>query len=204
MTDIKNLMNNEELVRHITEDLDDIPEDTTVTYEVWAIGYDNDNEVTDTEMFIKDFEDPDAAIEHAKQLALADIVHQAAEEHTDTEPATDLAYIAIEVETVIEDEEGETMNIGTIYKRDLWIDGEYGSEEDFEDVDPIVKLSTSDFTLLEDGTLKVSCKLLKDFNKNDYIKVRFIDEEEIESFLYKIISKVIYEDGDYYHCEFYY
>lgn len=203
MTTVKDLMNNEELVKHITEDIEEIPEDSAVTYEVWAIGYDNDNEITDTEMFIKDFEDPDEAVEHAKQLTLADIVHQAAEEHTGVEPTADLAYISIEVETVIEDEEDETMNIGTIYKRDLWIDGEYGSEEDFESVDPIVNLYAGDYAVSDDGMLKVSCKLLKDFNKNDYVQIVFIGESKYPM-TYKIMSKVVYEDGDYYHCEFIY
>ena len=47
-------------------------------------------------------------------------------------------YFSIEVETVVgdpDDEDGGTMNIGTVYQRDLWIDGEYGSEEDIPDSD---------------------------------------------------------------------
>jgi hypothetical protein len=41
------------------------------------------------------------------------------------EPDPDTVYFSIEVETVIgdpDDEDGGTINIGTIYKRDLWLE----------------------------------------------------------------------------------
>jgi hypothetical protein len=117
------------------------------------------------------------------------------------EPDSNITHFSIEVETVVadpEDEDGGTMNIGTIYSRDLWIDGEYGSVEDTE---PTIFIYNKDYELLEDGTLKVRCELLKDYNKNDRVKLCFAEEDSC-SLTYKIISKVIYEDGDYYHLDF--
>lgn len=209
---IRDLINEEDLVQYIVEDITDIPEDTEVSYEVWTLGYDANGVPTDSEMLISEFTDPDAAVECAKQLTLADIVHQAAEEcEVINEHFEDVSYISIEVETVIEDEDDGTMNIGTIYKRDLWVDGEYGFEDCLETCldeigNPfnIVDIVEHDYELLGDGTLKVSRSFLRDFNKNDYVTFRFIDENEPSILTFKIISTVVYEDGDYFHCEFMY
>mgnify|MGYP007133140429 CR=1 FL=1 len=194
---VKELFENEELMNNIVEDIEDIPEDSEVTYEVWALGYTCDEEMTDTEILVGEFNDPDAAIACAEKVSFKSL-HEAGYE----EPDEETVYFSIEVETVVEDpedEDGGTMNIGTIYSRDLWIDGEYGSEDD---VDPIVELKNTDYAVLEDGELKVSRKFLKDYNKNDYVNFRFVDEPESFVLRYKIISKVIYEDGDYYHLDF--
>lgn len=193
---VKELFENEELMESIIEDIEDIPEDSEVTYEVWALGRDDCGGSTDTDFLIGEFSDPDKAIDCAKKFNLATLKADYEKPHPDT------YYFDIEVETVVEDpedEDGGTMNIGTIYNRDLWIDGEYGSEEN---VDPVVELKTSDYTVLEDGTLKVSCKLLKDYNKNDYVNFRFVDKPESFILRYKIVSKVEYTDGDYYHLDF--
>ena len=190
---VKELFENKELMENIVEDIEDIPEDSEVQYSVWGICYNEDDECVDS-FFIEIFDDPDEAISCAKDFSLERFNADFAK------PISDTTHLAIEVETVVAnpEEEDETMNIGTIYSRDLWLDGEYGFEED---IDPVVELKTTDFELTEDGELKVSCKLLKDFNKNDYLRVRFVDEAETGTFLYKITSKVIYKDGDYYHCE---
>ena len=209
---IKDVVNNDELLNSITEDIEDFDENTEVTYEVWAIGYDADKNITDTEMLIGEFDNPDAAVEKAKNLSLADIVQQASEEYDGTEPTADVAYISVEVETVVADEaDDDLMNIGTIYQRELWIDGEYGSEENVEDLgfedcedddypeDQIVVLNDGEYEVLEDNTLKVKCSALGGFNKNDIVMVYFPKEEFPME--YKIMSRVMYEDGDYYHCE---
>lgn len=196
-----------DMVNELVNDIEDIPEDSTATYEVWAIGYNSDDTVTDAEMLIGEFTDPDEAVECAKQLTLADIIHQAAEEDNGAQPAEDVAYISVEVETVVADEDEGTMNVGTIYKKELLIDGGYICDEDSEDAeepDPIMAIAAEDYTLLEDGTLKVRCDLLKDFNKNDYVRFQFLGETESCLLTYKIMSKVMYADGDYYHCEFMY
>lgn len=117
---VKNLMNDEELMSYITEDLEDFEEDTPVTYEVWAIGYDENNVITDTDMWLTEFEDPDEAVEYAKQVTLADVIHQAAKNDSTAKAIVSIKYISIEVETVIADYDG-TMNVGTIYKKQIMI-----------------------------------------------------------------------------------
>lgn len=204
---LKEAMENKDLAKHIAEDIDEIPEDTEVTYELWAIGYNADGAVTDTEMFIADFKNPDVAIEFAKKVTMADIVHQAAEEHDGSTPAENVTYISLEVETVVDEDEDGTMNIGTIYKRELWIDGEYGSEEDVpepeDEYSEVVPVTAKDYKLLEDGSLEISCDILKNFNKNDMVQIWFTDEnKDYHPILtYKIISKTT---GNKYICEFVY
>ena len=193
---VKELFENEELMENIVEDIEDIPEDTKVTYEVWALGYTCAEEMTDAEILVGEFDDPDAAIACAEKVSFKSLREAGYEE-----PDEETVYFSIEVETVVEDPEDEgTINLGSVYQRELWIDREYGSEED---ANPVVELTNSDYVVLEDdNTLKVSCKLLKDFNKNDYVKIKFIDEPESFVLTYKIFSKVEYKDGDYYHLEF--
>lgn len=204
---LKEVMENKDLAKHIAEDIEDIPADTEVTYELWAIGYNADGAVTDTEMFIADFNNPDAAIEFAKKVTMADIVHQAAEEHDGTTPAENVTYISLEVETVIDEDEDGTMNIGTIYKRELWLDGEYGSEEDIpepeDEYGEVVPVTAKDYRLLEDGSLEISCDILKNFSKNDMVQIWFTDEsKDYHPILtYKIISKTT---DNKFICEFVY
>jgi hypothetical protein len=200
---LKEVMENKDLAKFIAEDLDEIPEDAEVTYELWAIGYNADGAVTDTEMFIAEFKDPDAAIEFAKKVTMADIVHQAAEEHDGSTPAENVTYISLEVETVVDEDEDGTMNIGTIYKRELWIDGEYGDEEDApeDEYSEVVPVTAKDYRLLEDGSLEIDCDILKNFNKNDMVQIWFTDEDHKSILTYKIISKTT---GNKFICEFIY
>lgn len=194
---VKELLESEELMESIVEDIEEIPEDAEVCYEVWALGYTCSEEMTDAEILVGEFDNPDAAIACAEKVSFKSLREAGYEE-----PDEETVYFSIEVETVVEDpedEDGGTMNIGSIYSRELWIDGEYDSEEN---VDPVVELKTSDYSVLEDGELKVSRKLLKDYNKNDYVNFRFVDEPESFILRYKIVSKVEYADGDYYHLDF--
>ena len=124
---IKDLVSNEDLNQYITEDLEDFDIDTPVTYEVWTIGYNKDNMITDSEMFVAEFVYPDEAVAYANKLTLADIVHKAAEDPVGVVDYEEVEYISIEIETVVDEGVGETMNVGTIYKRELWLDGEYGN-----------------------------------------------------------------------------
>lgn len=198
----KEMYDNPELLECLIEDIEEIPEDTEVTYAVFALGYTEDDDCTDDEVLVGEFENPDEALACAEKVTL-EMINELGFEN----PDPDTAYFSIEVETVVpdlDDEDGGTMNLGSLYTRELWIDGDYGDEEDIdfeENSDPVVELHTADFEITEDGLLKVSCNKLKDFNKNDLVRVLFIDEAETSPFLYKIISKVIYTDGDYYHCD---
>jgi hypothetical protein len=200
MMTAKDLFDSEELMNSIVEDIDDIPEDAEVIYSVWALGHDSGDAVTDVEYLIGEFDNPDEAVERANKVTTAEMLNEIGSTKSDG-----TAYFSIEVETVVgdpDDEDCGTMNIGTIYRRALWIDGEYGSEEDAPDYgEDIVTTCAGDYELLDDGTLKLSAKFMKGFNKNDIIRVQFIDENSTYPLPYKIMSKVEYADGDYYHCE---
>ena len=50
-----------DLINELVADLD-IPEDVPVMYEVWAIGYDEEDNPTESELLIGTFEDPDEAV----------------------------------------------------------------------------------------------------------------------------------------------
>ena len=185
---IRDMLNNEDLVNSIVEDISEIPDDVSVSYEVWAIGYDKDDNVTDAEMLLGTFEDPDCAISHAKAITLADVVDLAEDgEYTDLEEP--IQYISIEVETVIPDEEG-TMNIGTVYRKQIEI---------FEELPEYVTLSEDEYELLEDGNIQIPCSILKNYNKNDYITVIFEDENTSQPIVYRIICKTT---SGHYICEF--
>lgn len=85
-------------------------------YEVWAIGYNNNNEVTDAELLLKTLKDPDEAVAYAKGVELADVIQY---DTCNNLPANDVAYINIEVETVIADDENGTLNVGTIFYKHI-------------------------------------------------------------------------------------
>ena len=176
----------DETVKEILANIEDF-DAKDASYEVWAIGYDCDGEITDTELLLGTFENPDDAVQFAAILTWADIKAEAdgAEEFIKTSD-----MLSIEVETVVDDGEEGTMNVGTIFAKSVCV-----FVED-------IRVSLKDYTIVEDDKLKVSCKLLKNFNKNHKVRVYFTEEKTILT--YKIISKVIYEDGDYYHLELIY
>jgi hypothetical protein len=178
-----------DIVNELLEDME-VPEDVAVTYEVWAIGYDGEDRVTDTEMLMATFEDPDQAVDYAKALTLADVVNMAADDECDA--VSDVCCISIEVETVVPDDEDSTMNIGTIYKKVIDI---YENEE----LPEFVPLSAEEYELLENGDIKVPRSVLNNYNKNDCFTAIFRDDNESYPMTYKIISKTT---GDYYICEF--
>lgn len=198
MTTVKDLFENDEFIDEIVDDLENIHEDTPVTYEVWALGYTRDGECTDDEVLVGEFTDPDVAVRFAENVSY-DLIKEFREGEAD--PAT--TYFSIEVETVVadpDDEDGGTINIDTIHSRDLWLEDAEVEEED-DSADSVVSITERDFEFLEDGTMKISCTLLKDFNKNDLVTFEFPEESPVAYLTYKIMSKVIYADGDYYHCE---
>ena len=180
-----NLITND-TINEVLASIDEVPADSAVGYEVWALGYECDGEMSDTEVLLKTFDDPNDAILYATNIKWQDIRQFAGAE--DFIKTSDM--ISVEVETVVTDEDGDAMNVGTIFCKTLAVL--------LEDI----RLSPDDYVVLADGNLKVSCALLKDFNKNDKVRFYFIEEKSIIT--YKLISKVIYGDGEYYHCEFVY
>lgn len=198
MSMVKDLKNNEELVKNIVEDLEDFDEYDNITYEVWAMGYDQEGAVSGAEMLINSFADPDVAVRFAANTTLAEIVHQAAEEDGNKEFDVQLSHISVEVETVVDDENEGTMNIGTIYRKDIYLDEELEADEvEYE----VVSLTEKNYKLCEDGSIEVPCVLLSQFNKNDQVQFVFDDEDNKPVLTYKIISKT---SDDKYICEFIY
>lgn len=95
-----------------------------VSYEVWAFGYTSEHKISDTEIFLADFENPEEAVDFAKKLSYEDIAANNKQYITDN-----TAYLIAEVETVVPDtenfgfdEDGNFsmnedlfVNVGTIY-----------------------------------------------------------------------------------------
>ena len=199
----KDLITNHAVVNNIANSLEDFPQDSSAKYALWVIGLDEENDSMH-DLFIYEFDTPEEAVNKAEDINLRFVEEQIEQPILFFCDNNNIDHFSIEVETVVpdpDDADGGTMNVGTIYKRDLWLDGDYGDIEAtcLGDYSNVVCITNKDFELLEDGTLKVSCKLLKDFNKNDNILFEFVDDAAVLE--YKIISKVIYADGDYYHCE---
>ena len=197
----KELLTDNDFIESLAESLEDTPQDSEVKYDLWVIGH-NRNGYSADELFIYEFETSEEAIAKAETIDLKFVAEQVEAPLDSYCDYCSINKFTVEVETVVDDEEGDAMNIGTIYKRDLWIDGEYGSEEDLPEIEePFIGILSSDVTILDDGTLKIKCDMLKDYNKNDFVNFYFIDEPDTSILTYKIVSKVIYTDGDYYHCE---
>ena len=200
MMTVKDLFENEELMKNIVEDMDEIPESAEVFYAVFALGYTADNEVTSDEVLIGEFTDPDEAIECAKVATLEQIREFG---YGEVDPKT--VYFSVEVETAVgnpDDEDGGTMNIGTIYKRDLWIDDEYSSEEDAPcSVASVVAITPRDYFLLDDGILRVRNDFLQEYKPDDLVSFYFIDEPDSDMLTYKILSESEYDGESYFDCE---
>ena len=114
---INEMIKNPELLADITEDLEDFDANSEVCYEVWALGYDKNDEVVDAELCVFTSTDREEAINYAKKVTLADVVNL-----MPTEPCDDckVAKIKIEVETVVPVADDELMNVGTVYSKTLW------------------------------------------------------------------------------------
>ena len=123
---INEMMNNPDLLADITEDLEDFDETAEVVYEVWALGYDDNDEVVDAELCMFTSTDRDKAINFAKRATLAEVVNLMPEE-----PCEDckVAKIKIEVETVVPVSEDELMNVGTIFEKEVWSLNDYEEPE---------------------------------------------------------------------------
>lgn len=177
------------IVDQLVEDIE-IAEDVPVMYEVWAIGYDEEDQTTEAELLISAFENPDEAVNFASGITTVEVLAFADNENYfgfDDGVHT----IRLEVETVVASAEDGTMNIGTIYKKILNL---------FEEVPDYICLSRNDYKVIEEtGLIQIPCSLLKGYNKNDIISVVFTDEAKQWPIDYKIIFKTT---SDYYICDF--
>jgi hypothetical protein len=111
---VKDLLTKEELT-HVRRALQILPEEAPIFYEVWAIGYANNSKQT---ILLRKFEEAQEAVAYADTVYLLDAVTAIT---GNTRFNYDTDYVFVEVETVVEDAEGGTVNLGTVYKNDLFI-----------------------------------------------------------------------------------
>jgi hypothetical protein len=100
------------------DELDDFEANEEVTYLVCALGYDENDDCTDCEVYLEEFEDPAEAIAFAKSVNLSTIIKYAVEQKQDI---SETAYFNLEVETVVPfdaPDEG-TENIDTIWEMQI-------------------------------------------------------------------------------------
>jgi hypothetical protein len=97
------------------EEFDDFEVNEEITYLVCALGYSDNDEPTDCEIYLKEFEDPAEAITFAKNVDLRTLLQYAVEQKADI---SETAYFSLEVETVVgcENPEDGTENIDTIWE----------------------------------------------------------------------------------------
>ena len=199
---INEMMNNPELLADIAEDLEDFDADSEVCYEVWAIGYDENDEVVDAELCMFTSTDRDEAINYAKNVTLADIIYEAGNGPCDC----NTAKIKIEVETVVPVTD-DLMNVGTVFEKEVWSFDEPAEFVEEEPIKPIYTAFPWVSELLEDKSLNVKCSYLRDYSVGDIAHIAFlegpmaIEGELYNIYNYKVVSKETGEDGEYYHCE---
>ena len=68
-----------DIVNKLVEDIE-VADDVPVAYEVWAIGFDEEDELTGASMLLGTFDDPDKAVSFARDTVLADVVNLAADD----------------------------------------------------------------------------------------------------------------------------
>ena len=100
------------------DELEDFEANEEITYLVCALGYTKDDNPTDCEVYLEEFEDPAEAIAFAKTVSLGKLLQYAAEQRVDI---SDTDYFSLEVETVVECEDPEdgTENIDTIWETQI-------------------------------------------------------------------------------------
>ena len=91
----------------MAEDIPDFPEQKP-KYQIWALGYDKDMNVTDYEQFISEWPDPDEAVSAAVDLDVEVLAQKLA-------VPKEVSYVMLQVETVVE-VDGEEQNVGTVYE----------------------------------------------------------------------------------------
>ena len=83
-------------------------------YQVWMLGYDEHEAITDFEVMVNEFHDAERAVDYAKKFVDE-------ERYNDSKPfPEDVAYIEVLVETVV-DFEDHTENVGTLFTATLKI-----------------------------------------------------------------------------------
>lgn len=194
----KELITNEELVNDIAEGLEDFPQGSEAKYDLWVIGKDCKNEAV-AELFIYEFDAPEDAVAKAEAVDIKFVEEQLEQPVLYYCDENNIDHFSVEIETVITDPEDDdsTINIGTIYRRDLYLDGEYPQEEVGLDGDPIIALEARYYEILDDNTIRIRAELLQGYNKNDEVHIYFADNTDSDI----LTCKVVACEDSYYYCE---
>ena len=110
---VKDLLTKEDL-RHIKRVLQILPEETPVSYEVWAVGRHNHHSV---ETLLRTFTESRDAVDFADATYLLDAINAIA---GDAYFNYSIDYVFIEVCAVIDNNRGGTMSLGCAYKKTLF------------------------------------------------------------------------------------
>lgn len=97
------------------DELDDF-EEGNVIYQVWLMGYDFNDMITDFSLCIYQGNDLQDALDYANRVINHEITYESECFDNDFENA----YITLEVETVVADEDGNEENVETVYERMLY------------------------------------------------------------------------------------
>ena len=111
MMDLNTYENNEKELDAEFEAFEEDFDLETGEFQVWAIGYDEDDMITDFEVCVFSSKDADEAVFFAKHLVEDEDLDSITDLATITD---DVAYLGVEVEEVVEVEGVET-NQGSIY-----------------------------------------------------------------------------------------
>ena len=105
-------------MEELDEEFDDFDPNEEITYLVCALGYSEDGNCTDCEIYLEEFEDPAEAITFAKTVDLEKLLQYAANQKADI---SETSYFNLEVETIVPfdtPDEG-TENIDTIWETQI-------------------------------------------------------------------------------------
>ena len=160
-------------------DIDDFESETV--YEVWALGYDINDKPTEVDYLLDSFSDPDAAITFADSVTASEI------QKVTGDPLVKADHFSIEVETTSVVDE-EPMNLGTIYRRSIY----------YNSITADVMVSSGEYELQEDGSLKIPVSILEAFKDRDTIYIMFKDESNKPILPFKIIGE---PDKNYFICD---
>jgi hypothetical protein len=84
-----------------------------ISYQVWVLGYNNDDCITDFDEFLGEFPSGSEATEYAENLSLSDLKDKL--ERMGAEIQEDVRYLHLQVETVKKHKDWEE-NVDTIYE----------------------------------------------------------------------------------------
>lgn len=163
------------------EELEDLDLDSDTHYEVWAVGYDVNDKLTEFDYLLDSFSDPDAAITFADSVSSKEIL----EVEGDALVKADHFSIEVETTSIVDD---EPMNLGTIYKRSIY----------YNSITADLMISSMDYEAQDDGSLLIINRFLVKHKDKESINILFLDGDTNPILPIKIIEEI---DATTFKCE---